>query len=352
MKILASKKIFLIAGIYIFIALVTLLALRWLYHASAPHIGGEPVIVEVAKGETLGSVATKLDQLRLVPNRWSFILAARINRAERRIRPGRYLMARGMSNVEVLRELVRGRAATVTVTIPEGLRLTQIAGIFSQRMAFDSSRFVEICSDGAFIRELGFSAPNLEGYLFPDTYEFFAQSSPETIIRKMTANLKTVFHDTLNNRLKQLGLSLHQCITLASIIQGEVMVWEEAPLVSAVYHNRLRRRIPLAADPTIQYLLTDGPRRLYQKDLELDSPYNTYRRLGLPPGPINNPGRQAIIAALYPADVDYLFFVARGDGTHSFNTTHAGHLADKELLQQIRRRVARDKRQNQALSNQ
>ena len=141
-------------------------------------------------------------------------------------------------------------------------------------------------------------------------------------------------------------MNLHEAVILASIIQGEVMIDDEAPIVSAVYHNRLKRGIPLAADPTIQYLLPDGPRRLLNKDLEIDSPYNTYKNRGLPPGPVNNPGRIAIEAAINPADVDYIYFVAKGDGSHAFNRTHSGHLRDKQKFQQVRREVARKERTN------
>ena len=136
---------------------------------------------------------------------------------------------------------------------------------------------------------------------------------------------------------------MSQAVTLASIIQGEVMQWDEASLISAVYHNRLKRRMPLEADPTIQYIISDGPRRLLKDDLKIDSPYNTYRYRGLPPGPINNPGKRAIIAALYPADVDYLYFVAQGDGSHSFNSTHDGHIRDKRKLSRLRRLVTNRK---------
>jgi UPF0755 protein len=151
-----------------------------------------------------------------------------------------------------------------------------------------------------------------------------------------------VFNDSLKQKLDKVGLNLHQAVTLASIIQGEVMLTEEAPFVSAVYHNRLKKRIPLAADPTVQYLLPDGPRRLFKRDLEIDSPYNTYKHLGLPPGPVNNPGRMALGAAVEPAGVDYLYFVARGDGSHAFNQTHDGHLRDKQKLQQVRRELERN----------
>jgi len=160
----------------------------------------------------------------------------------------------------------------------------------------------------------------------------------------MVKQFQEEFNEEILSRAELVGLSMHETMTMASIIQGEVMVWDEATTVSSVYHNRLRIRMHLGADPTIQYVIPGPPRRLLNKDIEIDSPYNTYRNYGLPPGPINNPGRRAMVAAVNPADTDFLYFVARGDGSHSFNKTLDGHERDKKKFQQVRRKEARKKK--------
>jgi UPF0755 protein len=155
-----------------------------------------------------------------------------------------------------------------------------------------------------------------------------------------------VVGDSIQIRIRVAGMTLHQAVTLASIIEGEVQIGSEAPLVSAVYHNRLAKRMALEADPTIQYIIPDGPRRLHLSDLMIRNPYNTYRFLGLPPGPINNPGLRSIKAAIQPAKVDYLYFVAQGDGSHAFTRDYSSHLAAKQKLDKIRRELAQEKKEN------
>jgi len=258
-------------------------------------------------------------------------------RVDRKVQPGRFLLPRGADNVQILRYLLRSSAPTKDVTIVEGLTTRQIAGVLSRELGVDSAAFVKMCEDSQSAARFGVPAERLEGYLFPDTYNFYLEPSAEEIVERMTRRFFAVFYDTLRAQLEAVGLTMHQAVTLASIIQGEVMDWSEAAKVSAVYHNRLRRGMPLEADPTIQFIIPDGPRRLLNDDLRIKSLYNTYLHRGLPPGPINNPGRRALVAALYPADVDYIYMVARGDGTHAFNNTFAGHRRDKRRLQRIRR---------------
>ncbi len=293
---------------------------------------------------TLGEVAMLLEESNLIRNRGSFRWAAWITGAERKIQPGRFLIPHGVSNSEIIRCLMKPGIRTRDVIIPEGLTSRQIAGIFRRDLSIDSTDFVNLCEDSAFAAELGVIAGRLEGYLFPDTYNFYIESSSRDIIKRMVKHFFDVFDDSTKSRLEITGFNIHQAVTLASIIQGEVIIDDEASFVSAVYHNRLKRGMLLAADPTIQYILPDGPRRLLNRDLEIDSPYNTYKRRGLPPGPVNNPGQVALEASVNPADVDYLYFVAKGDGSHAFNRTHTGHTRDKQKFQQVRRQVARQER--------
>ncbi|MBC7187662.1 MAG: endolytic transglycosylase MltG, partial [Calditrichaeota bacterium] len=195
------------------------------------------------------------------------------------------------------------------------------------------------------LRELGVSAPSLEGYLYPSTYQFYWGVAPEVVIRTMVKEFWRQMGDSVQACAQAMGMTLHQVVTLASIIEGEAMLAEERALISAVYHNRLRLRMPLQADPTIQYLVPGRGRRLLKKDLAIDSPYNTYLYPGLPPGPVNNPGMASIVAALHPAPVDYLYFVARGDGGHVFSRTLREHLRAKERFDQVRRQLQAAQRQ-------
>jgi UPF0755 protein len=194
---------------------------------------------------------------------------------------------------------------------------------------------------------MGVQANSLEGYLYPDTYFFtYGVQAPE-VLRTLVGHFWKVYNDSLKARTEELGWTVHQVVTLASIVEGEARVDSERALISAVYHNRLKRGMLLQASPTVQFLLPDGPRRLLKRDLEIDSPYNTYRYPGLPPGPINNPGRKSLLAALWPAPVRYLYFVANGDGTHTFSYTLAQHLRAKRKLDRIRREYYRNRRRQQ-----
>ena len=297
--------------------------------------------VNIEQGMDFYSVAYLLEKEGLIRNVPDFRWAAWLMRVEHKIQSGFFLLPRGSTHREILKRIIEpGGVATKNVTIPEGLTVRHIAGIMQRELKLDSSEFVSLCEDSAFAAELNVPAERLEGYLFPSTYNFYHETNCASVIRKMTRQFFIEFDGNLQARLDSVGFTLHQAVTLASIIEGELMIDLEAGLVSAVYHNRLKRRMLLGADPTIQYIIPDGPRRLLNGDLQIDSPYNTYRYGGLPPGPINNPGLVALVAAVNPADVDYLFFVAKGDGSHYFNRTHEGHLRDKQKFQEIRRHVA------------
>jgi len=234
--------------------------------------------------------------------------------------------------------LVSGRdAELIRVTIREGLTARQQARLLARAIGTDTLRFLSLVADGGFARSLGIEAPTLEGYLFPETYGFAWNQEELDVVRAMTSEFKKFFGDSLKQRTAEMGgWTENQVVTLASIIEGESRVPEERPLISGVYHNRLRKRMYLQADPTVQYALENGPRRLFYDDLKLDSPYNTYLHLGLPPGPVNNPGRSAIYAALYPQQNQYLYFVANGRGGHFCAKTYNEHLHNVRLYRRNR----------------
>ena len=294
-----------------------------------------PVMIE--KGANAREIAHILKEKHLISRVDHFLVAVKIFGAKTKLKAGFYQLPQNVSNARLIALLEKGEAAEIKVSIPEGLRSEKIAGIFQRKVGLDSARFLALVRDTAFVHELGVSANSLEGYLFPDTYFFAYGVRAPLVLRTLVSHFWRVFNDSLKARTRKMGWSVHQVVTLASIIEGEARVDSERALISAVYHNRLKRGMLLQASPTIQFLLPDGPRRLLKRDLQIDSPYNTYRYPGLPPGPINNPGKESILAALYPAPVKYLYFVANGDGTHTFSYTLAQHLKAKRRLDRIRR---------------
>ncbi|MEE9170272.1 MAG: endolytic transglycosylase MltG, partial [bacterium] len=223
------------------------------------------------------------------------------------------------------------------VMIPEGLDSGRIASIYSEKLNIDTQKFIGLVHDSSFAASIGDLTGSLEGFLFPDTYDFFWQQDESGLARRMVEHFLEVMPDSILKIHNNDPAGFRNAVTLASIIQGEAMIEEEMPTISAVYHNRLRRNMLLQADPTLQYMIADGPRRLTNEDKKIDSPYNTYLYPGLPPGPINNPGLSAILAAIHPADAPYLYFVANGDGTHTFTRSLSDHLRAKENLDRIRR---------------
>jgi UPF0755 protein len=234
---------------------------------------------------------------------------------------------------ELLRELRSGGLNSAYVTIPEGYTIAQIARLLSQTLGLDRESFLRLSHSPDLCRLVGVPRSSLEGYLFPDTYSFYFGEEPREVIRTMVDRFRDVFADSLGARAKALGFSVDQIVILASIIEREAKLDRERSLVSAVFHNRLRLGRALESCATVQYLLPEPKERLSLDDLQRDSPYNTYEHTGLPPGPICSPGRKSILAALYPASVDHLYFVARGDGGHIFSRTAVDHARAKSRIQ-------------------
>lgn len=301
-----------------------------------------PVRVKIEKGWSLSRIAGELKDRGLIQNTQPLVSIARITGHAGRLKAGTYRFERRLSLWALLNKLTTGDVVLNHVTLPEGLRAAFMAGILSRELAVDSTVVMALVSDSAFCRSLGVEASSLEGYLYPDTYYFEEGVQPEQILTQMVDRFHQVVGDSIVQRARALGFTLHKIVTLASIIEGEVVLDSERPLVSAVYHNRLKKRMYLQACPTVQYLLPEGPRRLLWKDLDIDSPYNTYRHFGLPPGPVGNPGIASIKAACYPAETDVLYLVAKGDGSHVFSRTLNEHLRAKARFDQVRRDVKRN----------
>ncbi len=290
-----------------------------------PRFLGEEKIVLVERGQSLKSVAQVLEKEKLIIDDRLFTVAGRIMGLSKHIQAGEYLISPLEPPYKILRKLARGEALLHKVVIPEGSNLFDIASALEKAGVCSGKEFLKKATDRKFLQTLGIKAASAEGFLFPDTYYFRRGTSPEEVISRMVDNFRTRITPSMKKRLKELGFSLFEIITLASIIEKETSIDKERPLVSAVFHNRLKLNMPLQADPTVIYGLKKFGQRLRKADLRSRNPYNTYIYRGLPPGPICNPGLKSIHAALYPADADYLYFVSKNDGTHDFSRTLREH---------------------------
>lgn len=306
------------------------------------------VTVKIPSGISLYQVSDSLHQKGLIKNKRLFQLLGILSGKDQEIRSGLYRIPKEFSSWQVLSYLTTGNNVTIKVTIPEGVTSDKIAGILENKIEIDSATFVRLVNDSAFAKSFGIQTHFLEGYLLPETYYFDWKMDERELIRFLVNRTLRLFDlESIRERMAELNMSVNEVLTLASIIEGEALVDSERVIISSVYHNRLRRGWRLQADPTIQYIIPGQPRRLTYRDLEIDSPYNTYKNSGLPPSPINNPGRKSILAALYPAETEYLFFVATGDGGHRFSRTTEEHAYWKKQFDQVRRKVRLEKRRRQ-----
>lgn len=293
-------------------------------------------VVTINQGLSGKEIGKMLKENGLISNPHLFNLMLYMTKTGSKLQAGEYLLSPAMSILEVIEKLKDGIIVTYPVIIPEGYNLRQIAGLLAEKNLVDENRFLMLAQNAELVYgdDLPLELPikSLEGYLFPDTYQFAKGQSEEAIIGHMVARF-------IDHVLPQIDLdsfdgkySLHEVMTLASIVEKEVIMDWERPIVAAVYLNRLDINMRLQADPTVQYVMTEERSRVLYSDLEIDSPYNTYRYDGLPPGPIASPGIKSIMAVLEPADVDYLYFVSKRDGTHQFSRTFSEHVAARRQL--------------------
>jgi len=290
--------------------------------------------VTIPSGSSFTTAVDSLSRAGVVTWPWGFRLYASTRGRDRALKAGTYAFEPGTSWNGVLDALTRGKGLVHTITIPEGFALSSIAPALGRALSVPPESVLVAATDSALRHELDIPTPTLEGYLFPDTYTFADGTPPNEAIGMMVARFEQVWKPEWTARLQELAMSRHDIMTLASIIEKEARLAEERPVISAVYHNRLKIRMPLQADPTVQYALGRHVGRVLFKNLEIDSRYNTYKYPGLPPGPIASPGAPSIEAALYPASVPFLYFVAHPDGHHEFRTTFAEHT---QARAQIRR---------------
>ena len=286
---------------------------------------GAPVRVTIPQGATLRVAADSLARAGVVVYPRMFRVYASLRRGDRRIKAGTYMLRPHEGWGTVLDALRRGKGLVHVVTIPEGFSIGQIAPLLANKLGQPADSVTVAVSDTALLHKLDVPTKTLEGYLFPDTYTFADGTTPRAAVDVMVRRFEQVWKPEWTARLDTLHLSRNDVMALASIVEKEARLPEERPVIAAVYMNRLRAGIPLQADPTVQYALGKHVARVYYKDLEVESPYNTYKHKGLPPGPIASPGKPSIEAALYPANVPFIYFVAFPDGHHEFRRDLAGH---------------------------
>ena len=295
---------------------------------------GPTLPVQVPPGASFSQITDSLATRGIVKNAFLFRLYARVNGTDARVRPGTYGFKKGQSWKLILDDFREGRVMTAKLVVPEGFSLDKIARRIAEVSKRDSAKILDMLTDSTAAKKYDVPGPTLEGYLYPATYDFPIGVHPDTVIKRMVSVYKRYWTPARQARADSIKLSQREVIALASIIEKEAKRAQEMPTISSVYHNRLRIKYPLQADPTVQYALGGHRARLLYSHLDAakGNPYNTYQIRGLPPGPIGSPSARAIDAALYPAQTKYLYFVARPDGTHIFTTSLDEHNRAKGLV--------------------
>lgn len=323
---MAKKKKALRKLVFLAAALVFLSAVFVLYLLFGP-VGweGDKKVVEVRQGEAAQSVAFRLKEAGVVRSARVFRWFARLSGADKKIKVGRYSFTSGVSLYDAVRYMASPKAGVVILSVPEGATIKKIAGMARSTLGTDSVAFVTLCHNRFFLRSLGLSISSLEGYLFPSNYEFYWGAPEEEVARRMFESFKAAWDEVTEPVSAPESLDLAKIVTMASLIEAETGVDSERVLVAQVFYRRLKLGYPLQCDPTVIYALGETKRALSHEDLAFRSPYNTYVNQGLPPGPICNPGKSALKAALAPAASRFLYFVANGGGGHIFSETLDQH---------------------------
>jgi len=326
---------FLLVGLTVLLALGV--ATEWSGLRPAAH-AGKPVLFVVAKGAGAARIAAALERQGIIRQALAFRVLATLKGLDASLRAGEYELEPSASAASILRELAEGRVRTHRIVVPEGLTAREIAARLQEAGLADAAAFLAVVHDPAIPAQLGVQGSSLEGYLFPETYQFARGLQPEQIARAMVAEFLKAWAP-IARPAGAIGFDMHDTVTLASIVEKETGVPEERPLIAAVFQNRLRRGMRLQTDPAVIYGIKDFDGNLRRIQLEdPTNPYNTYQHAGLPPGPIASPGLDSLHAVVAPAAVDYLYFVSRGDGTHHFSRSYTEHQAAVARYQLRRRR--------------
>jgi len=320
-----------LAFLFLLILIAAAAAGVWVYlRVGDPYRGyqGAEQFVEIPAGAGSRTIGDRLVEAGIVRDATSFRVGLYVSGKGRHLQAGEYRFDRAMTPMEVIDKLARGDVYVINITFPEGLTMAEMGKIYETHELGPASAFVMAARDPSAIKALDPAARDLEGYLFPETYLLSRRSDAPQLVRLMTERFEHVFTPDLRQAAAARGLTVRQAVTLASIVEKEASRPEERPIVAAVYENRLRIGMALQCDPTVIYALDRAGKytgNLRRDDLAFDSPYNTYRYPGLPPGPIASPGRASLEAAVHPAQVDFLYFVSRNDGSHEFARTLEEH---------------------------
>ena len=287
----------------------------------------------IPNGTSTERIGLILLEAGLIRDEKIFVLKAKLDKFDGKFKAGDYTFSPSQSMREIMELLVEGNDSTIRFTIPEGYDIKKTTAKLSGEALIDQTAFEEELRSGSFdyrfLKDVPDGANRLEGYLFPETYEVYANASAHDIIDKMLSQFDAVFTDEYYDRAKELDMDLNEVITLASIIEREAVVSEDRPVIAGVFYNRLNSSMPLQSCATVQYILGEQKSVLSVSDTRIESPYNTYLNTGLPPGPICSPGQDSIKAALWPTESEYLYFLAKGDGSHVFSKTYEEHLRNK-----------------------
>lgn len=284
-----------------------------------------PVTIEIPKGASFSMITQDLEQAGVIKHKKLFYLLAKLKDAPTNIRAGEYELNTSMPPIDILDTLVKGKNKGYRVPIPEGFNMRQIAARLASCNLVNEEKFIKTASDPQFVSSLGIQGSSVEGFLFPDTYIFDRSMDEKGIIKAMVKRFRQVVTPDMLKRAEELGFTTEEFVTLASIIEKEGGPKEERPLISAVFHNRLKKGMKLQSDPTAVYGIEDFDGNITRAHLKKKTNYNTYRIWGLPPGPIASPGMDSLSAAIYPSDVDYLYFVSQNNGTHYFSSDLISH---------------------------
>ncbi len=328
-----------LVGIGIAVSLVSVILVYMLLYI--PHERMRTDAVSIPEGATLTHTAHILESADVITSPFAFKVLAYITNKQAAIKAGTYIFPRRNTLKDILDIVTVGsHQRIIRVRFPEGIRVAGIADTLEHRFGIPRQKTIALARNRSFIKSLGISSSMLEGYLLPDTYSFTHKPDLRELLSVMANEMKIFLSvDSIKAQISRSGMSIHEVLTLASIVEGETGKNDERPRIAGVYLNRLRHGMLLQADPTVQYTLPDGPRRLLLKDYKRQSRYNTYLHPGLPPTPVNNPGRASILAVLYPEHHDYLYFVADGKGGHIFSRTLREHnMAVRDYRNMMRRR--------------
>lgn len=308
-------------------AVLIILVLHVMWFIYTPVSPGRPIRMDISSGTSAWQISKALAQEHIITDAPAFMAFALLTKKARNLQAGTYVFEGRHYPFEVMDILYKGRSLRYKITVPEGSDILEIGDILTTTGMFSRSEFIKAAQSRKTAEFFSLDAPSMEGFLYPDTYYLGPNMTSLEIMARMVRRYRQVYTPHMHTRAQRLGLNDCEVMTLASVIEKEAQSASEKPIIASVFYNRLRRGMPLQSDPTAIYGIEGFRRDITPEDLRRDSPYNTYLNKGLPPGPICNPGKDAILAALWPAQTSHLYFVSKGDGHHYFSTSFKEHNA-------------------------